>query len=60
MICVRRIFSLSKFGSFAIMALLPTPRREGGESRMSEIYALILDIMAGIIAHYVCKWFDGE
>ena len=60
MICVRRIFYLSKFGSFAIMALLPTPRREGGESRMYELYSLILDIMAGIIAHYVCKWFDGE
>ena len=55
-----KIKGLYKVRQIAIIFLLPTPRHGGGERCMYEIYTFVLSVLASIVAHFVCKWLDGE
>ena len=41
------------------LLLFPIWRQKGGET-MSLIVAFIISIAASIVAHYICKWLDGN
>ena len=40
------------------LSTLPTPSQWKEVKRVNEFITFILSVMAGIVAYYVCKWWD--
>ena len=40
------------------MVATPRQAKEGGEFVFDFLFTFILSVVAGIVAYYICKWFD--
>ncbi len=52
---------LSDFAVYGILKVLPPKNRQReGVCHMNTGISFVLSIMASVVAHYICKWLDGE